>query len=149
MGKYREANYENAIIELMSSNLNYTYLPKNDIKRDYEDPLYIDELLPALKRINKNLPQEAIKDAVNKLRDIENGDLIHKNMIFTDYLQNGVPVKYLKDGEERSNIVYLIDFKNINNNSFVISNQWAFKEFSKKIIDIVILINGLHNLSLY
>ena len=143
MGKYREANYENAIIELMSNNLNYTYLHKNDIKRDYEDSLYIDELLPALKRINKNLPQEAIKDAVNKLRDIENGDLIHKNMIFTDYLQNGVPVKYLKDGEERSNIVYLIDFKNINNNSFVISNQWAFKEFSKKIIDIVILINGL------
>lgn len=30
-----------------------------------------------------------------------------------DYLQNGIPVRYFVDGEERSSIVYLVDYKKI------------------------------------
>lgn len=58
----------------------------------------------------------------------ENGELVQKNAAFMDYLQNGIPVRYFVDGEERSSIVYLVDYKNHDNNSFIIANQWTFIE---------------------
>lgn len=143
VGCCTEQSYENAIIEIMESNLDYTYIHGKDIMRDEDDPLYIDELREALKRINKNLPITAINSAVLKIQNIEGEDLIHKNMRFMDYLQNGLSIKYIHDGEECTSIVYLIDYNNIENNSFIVSNQYTFTEYSTKRADIVILINGL------
>ena len=69
-----------------------------------------------MQRINKSLPMDALAEAVYKLKNIETGMLLQKNMVFMDYLQNGIPVKYFDDGEERSTLVYLVDFKNPSNN---------------------------------
>ena len=60
-----------------------------------------------------------------------------------DYLQNGIPVRYFENGEERSSIVYLIDYKNTENNSFIVANQWTFIENSNKRPDVILFINGL------
>ncbi len=59
------------------------------------------------------------------------------------YLQNGIEVKYFSDGEEHSSIIYIVDYKNPNNNSFIIANQWTFIENSNKSPDIVLFLNGL------
>ena len=37
-----------------------------------------------------------------KLRNFENGELVQKNAEFMEYLQSGIPVRYLEKGEERS-----------------------------------------------
>ncbi len=58
-----------------------------------------------------------------KLKNFENGELVQKNAVFMDYLQNGILVKYFVGGEERSSIVYLADYKNPGNNSFTVANQ--------------------------
>lgn len=60
-----------------------------------------------------------------------------------DYLQNGIPVIYFLGGEEHSSIVYLVDYKNPDNNSFVLVNQWTFIENSKKRPDVILFLNGL------
>ena len=60
-----------------------------------------------------------------------------------DYLQNGIPVRYLVDGEEHSSIVYLVDYKNPDNNSFIIANQWTFIENSNKRPDVILFLNGI------
>lgn len=60
-----------------------------------------------------------------------------------DYLQNGIPVRYFVAGEERSSIVYLVDYKNPDNNSFIIANQWTFIENSNKRPDVILFLNGL------
>ena len=60
-----------------------------------------------------------------------------------DYLQNGIPVRYFVDGEERSSIVYLVDYKNPDNNSFIVANQWTFIENSNKRPDVILFLNGL------
>ena len=49
-----------------------------------------------------------------------------------DYLQNGVPVKYYDKGEERSTLVYLVDFKNPASNEFTVANQWTSLRTPKK-----------------
>ena len=143
MIKYTEANYENSIIELFTNDLEYEHIYGPDIERDFYSPLYEDVLLDSLYRLNRNLPEDAIQDALFKLKNFENGELVQKNAVFMDYLQNGVPVRYFTDGEERSAIVYLVDYKNPDNNSFIIANQWTFIESSNKRPDIILFLNGL------
>ena len=140
---YTEANYENSVIELFRNDLGYEYVYGPDIERDFYNPLYEDVLIDSLYRLNRNLPDDAIQDALFKLKNFENGELVQKNAVFMDYLQNGIPVRYFVDGEERSSIVYLVDYKNPHNNSFIIANQWTFIENSNKRPDVILFLNGL------
>ncbi|MGN1398874.1 MAG: type I restriction endonuclease subunit R [Erysipelotrichaceae bacterium] len=140
---YSEAEYENSIIELFRNDLGYEYVYGPDIERDFYSPLYEEVLLESLLRLNKGLPNDAIGDALYKLKNFENGELVQKNAAFMEYLQNGIPVKYFIDGQERSSIVYLVDYKNPDNNSFIIANQWTFIENSNKRPDVILFLNGL------
>lgn len=140
---YVEANYENAIIDLFQSNMGYDYVYGPDIDRNFSSPLYDDVLEESLRRLNPKAPYDAIQDALLKLRNFENGELVQKNAVFMDYLQNGVPVRYTEKGEERSTIVYLADYENTANNSFIIANQWTIVENAEKRPDVIIFLNGL------
>ena len=140
---YAESNYENAVLQLMNEGLGYSYIYGPDIERDYHSPLYEDILLPVLQRVNPTLPMDAINEAVYKLKNFESGTLLQKNIVFMDYLQNGVPVKYYESGEEHSAIVYLVDFKNPANNDFTVVNQWTIIENSEKRPDVILFVNGL------
>ena len=140
---YTESNYENAILQLFTQNLGYAYVYGPDVQRDYHSPLYEEELLPALEAVNPRLPRQALEDGVYKLRNFDSGSLLQKNMVFTDYLQNGVPVKYLEQGQERSGLMYLVDYRNPENNRFTVINQWTVVENSEKRPDVVLFVNGL------
>lgn len=142
-GLYTEADYENSVIELFRNDLGYEYAYGPDIERDFYSPLYEEVLLDSLYRLNRGLPDDAIQDALFKLKNYENGELVQKNAVFMDYLQNGIPVRYFVDGEERSSIVYLVDYKNPDNNSFIVANQWTFIENSNKRPDVILFLNGL------
>ena len=139
---YTEANYENAVIQLIEQ-LGYTHVYGPDVVRDYTDPLYSEVLEGALIAVNPGVPQAAINEALFKLRNIENGKLEQRNIIFTDYLQNGIEVAYFHNGEQKYERVHLIDYAHIDRNSFIVANQWTFQEHSEKRPDVVIFVNGL------
>ncbi|AOR38559.1 deoxyribonuclease HsdR [Candidatus Melainabacteria bacterium MEL.A1] len=138
-----EAAYENSVIELFQ-HLGYTHVYGPDVEnRDFYSPLYLDILEDSIYRINPNVPKPAIQEALFKIKNFDNGELLQQNKIFMDYLQNGITVRYLENGEQRSTIVYLIDYKNVDNNSFIVANQWTFVENSEKRPDVLLFINGL------
>lgn len=141
-GFYTEADYENSIIELFQ-NMGYRYVYAPDLERDFRSPLYEEELLSALRRLNPKMPEDAITDALFKLKNFENAELVQKNELFMDYLQHGIEVRYFVKGEERSGLVYIADYKNPDNNSFVVANQWTFIENSNKRPDVLLFLNGL------
>ena len=140
---FTEADYENSIIELFRNELGYDYVYGPEVERDFHSPLYEEVLLDALHRLNPALPEDAVQDAWFKLKNFENGELVQKNKVFMDYLQNGVPVRYFEDGEERAALAYLADYKNPANNSFIVANQGTFIENSNKRPDIIVFLNGL------
>lgn len=142
-GLYTEADYENSVIELFRNDLGYEYAYGPDIERDFYSPLYEDVLYDCIERINSDMPISALNEAIFKLKNFENGELVQKNAVFMDYLQNGIPVSYFDDGDERSGIVYLVDYKNPDNNSFIVANQWTFIENSNKRPDVILFLNGL------
>jgi type I restriction enzyme R subunit len=141
-GFYNEASYENSVIELFV-NMGYTHVYGPDIERDFKSPLYDAVLEESIRRINPTLPEGAIEDALYKLRNFENGELVQRNAVFMDYIQNGVQVSYFHDGEQRGDVVYLADYKNLENNSFIVANQWTYIEYSNKRPDIIVFLNGL------
>ena len=139
---YTEADYENSVIELFRE-MEYRYLYGPDVERDFTSPLYDAELEESLRRINPALPYVAIEEALFKLRNFENGELVQKNAIFMDYLQNGIEVSYQEKKETRSGCVYLVDYENPEKNSFIVANQWTFIENSEKRPDVILFLNGL------
>ena len=139
---YTEENYENAILQLFEK-LGYEYVYGPSVERDYSDPLFDSKLRLWLSAVNPNLPIEAIDEAIYKLRNFENNQLEIKNSVFCDYLQNGVEVSYRLNNEQKYDKVNLVDYANIENNSFIVSNQWTFIEHSEKRADIIVFLNGI------
>lgn len=138
-----EEAYENSIIDLFEE-LGYTHVYGPDVEtRDFTSPLYEAVLTNSLHQINPKLPDEAINEALFKLKNFENAELTQKNAVFMDYLQNGITVRYTEKGEPHDTIVYLIDYENPDNNSFIVANQWTFIENSEKRPDVLLFINGL------
>ncbi len=141
---FTEELFEQAVLELLQ-NMGYTHIYAPDMGRtDFSSPLMESTLLDSLVRINKKLPIEAINEAIYKLKNFESGSLVQKNKTFMGYLQNGVEVKYVYNGEERNSIVYLIDYNKADNNTFYAVNQYTYIENSNnRRPDVVLFINGL------
>ena len=68
-GLYTEADYEHSVIELFRDELGYEYVYGPDVARDYTCPFYEAVLVDSLARLNRNLPQDAIQDALLKLKN--------------------------------------------------------------------------------
>ena len=140
---FTEDMFEQAVIELFE-NMGYTHIYAPDMERDYSSPLLDSVLMDSLVKLNKGLPLDAITEAINKLRNFDTGSLLQKNIQFMDYLQNGIPVRYFVKGEERTSIVYLIDYKTVANNSFYVVNQFTYIENgNNRRPDVILFINGL------
>ena len=141
---FTESTFEQAIIALFET-MGYTHIYAPDLNRtDYTRPLLDEHLRDSLVRINRGLPGAAIDEAVGKLNDLDSGSLVQKNRTFTDWLQNGVTVKYVQGGEERSGIVRLVDYDRPENNEFLVVNQYTFVENGNtRRPDVILFINGL------
>lgn len=142
MSIFNEASYEDSIIELFE-NLGYSYVYGPDVERNYCNPMMVEDLRNSLERINSGIPIAAIEEAIYKITNYEAVSLLTKNEVFMDYLQNGVQVSFQDKGEMKSTIVYLVDYDDPSQNSFVVANQWTVTEYETKRLDIVVFLNGL------
>ena len=78
---FTEANYENAIIELLSEQMGYTHLYGPDVEREYSQPLHLDLVRSSLQDINQGKPAEAVEEAIVRITTFEGGALVQKNEI--------------------------------------------------------------------
>ena len=139
---FTEAHFENAILELMHDKLGYDRIYGPDVKRDYTEPLHLEIVRQSLFEINPSLAKEAIDEAIVKIRNIENGSLVQRNEVFTDYMQNGVEVNYFDGKDQCSTRVRLIDYDTPLRNNFTVANQWTVEEKSVRRADIIVFVNG-------
>lgn len=141
---FTEDTFEQAVIELLEG-MGYTHIYAPDMGRaDYSSPLLDSVLQDSLVRINKGLPFDAILEAISKVKNFDSGSQLQKNIQFMDYLQNGIPVRYFVKGEERTSIVYLLDYAKTDNNTFYAVNQYTYTENgNNRRPDIIIFVNGL------
>lgn len=143
MNDYSEDSYEKTLIDLFTTELGYEYRYGPGIDRDYREPLLEYEVRSALRACNPGVSHAALEEAFNKIRHLEIGPLELRNEQFSDYLQNGVRVSYFQNGKTKNALIHLIDYENVDNNSFLIVNQYTVQEFKNKRPDIVLFVNGM------
>jgi len=151
MSRLTESAIEDFAIKLFER-LGYDYIHAPDIAPDgdrpersrYDEVLLTGRLESALKRINPKLPPALLQAGLKEVQRIHSPELLANNEAFHRLLTEGVPVSAHKDGDERGERVWLIDFANPANNEFVVANQFTVIEnHQNKRPDLVLFVNGM------
>ncbi len=141
---FTEKSFENAVIQFFQDKLGYEYIPGSEIDRNsFRDVLFEKQLRNSLTRINPGIQDEAIDAAIFELKNRLSGNLVQQNETFTNYLQNGLTVSIMTNGKVTYPLVKLVDYDNVDNNSFIISNQFTIDGVERKIPDVIVFLNGI------
>ena len=149
--KITESAIEELAIELLEKQ-GYQYVYAPDIAPDsetpernrFEDVLLLERLRTAVGRINPRIPADAREDAIKQIQRLNSPELIANNEAFHRMLTEGIKVSYQKDGADRGDLVWLLDFKDPQNNEFLVSNQFTVIENEEnKRPDVILFVNGL------
>lgn len=141
--KFTENAYEQTLIALFRDELGYAYECGYEVERDYREPFYRADLLVSMRWLNPSLPADAMEQGIKQITNISIGTLEQNNEQFTLWMQNGLEVGYLQDGEERTALMRLIDYERPERNLFKVLNQWRVEEYKNKRCDMVVMVNGL------
>jgi len=120
-------------------------LVERDVEADFKDVILESRLRNALKRLNPDLAEKAIDEAVYKLKSVEHPNLELANKEVWRMLTEGVKVEVENEkGELRGKFVKVFDFENPLNNEFLVVNQFTVQGIEKvRRPDVVVFINGI------
>lgn len=146
-----ENSIEQSLIQILISQwYTYYYWPEispysqNPMRTWFDNVLLETELKNSLKKINPSLPDSVLNDAFSQIQNLGTTDIMTNNEKFHTMLSDGVNVEYFKDGVSKWINVQILDLQNIENNSFIVVNQFIIKENNgEKKLDVVIFINWL------
>src|SRR5688572_30101921 len=160
---FAESTIEQAAIDWLKD-LGYTYAFGPEIafdgespeRGDYQEALLLGRLRDAIARINPNIPAQAHEEALRKVTRLGKPSLLLNNHAFHHMLVNGIEVDYKrssladksKDGRMVSGRVYVVDFEDIENNDWLVVNQYTVEASHQngkvnRRPDVVIFVNGL------
>lgn len=132
--------------------LGYAYASASQIAPDgtapermaNSDVILIERLTAAVERLNPTIPVEARAEAVKQVFIIETPSLVEENRRIHRLLTEGVDVEFVvADGEIKGDKVWLIDFDNVDNNDWLVTNQFTVIEGRhKRRPDLMVFVNG-------
>jgi type I restriction enzyme R subunit len=99
-------------------------------RADYGQVVLTRRLRDAIARINPDVPDEAIEDALRQVTRTDSPSLIINNRAFHRMLTDGVDVSWRADDEERYGKVWLVerDPAKLDDNEFLVTNQFTVIE---------------------
>jgi type I restriction enzyme R subunit len=120
-------------------------IPYGETNRaSFSDVILMHTFTAAVKRLNPLIPESARQPAIKTVLSVFSPQLITTNETFHKYLTEGIPVEVMKDGQQRGERVWLVDFQNPENNTFMAVNQFTVTEHNQnKRPDVILFVNGL------
>ncbi|MCG8410934.1 MAG: HsdR family type I site-specific deoxyribonuclease [Bacteroidales bacterium] len=151
MTRITENTIEQFSIDLLQRlGYNYVYAPtvapdgETPERESYSDVLLLDRLQAAIRRINPKIKPSSRDEAIKEVQRINSPELLANNESFHRLLTEGIKITYNDNGDERGDLVWLIDFKNPKKNDFVVANQFTVIENdNNKRPDIILFVNGI------
>ncbi len=125
---------------------NLSIAPKSNtpLRSSFDEVILKPKLKEAIDRINPQVPATAREDALRQVLSIASSALMSANEEFHRMLSQGIQVSYQKDGAERGELVWLIDFDKSDENEFSVVNQFTIRENNHhRRPDLVLFVNGL------
>jgi len=132
---------EDWVIEkLKKRGWNYVEVEKLE-RLSFDEPLLVEDLKKKILEINRDteLTEEDLNAVVNKLKYAPTDQNGHKEIL--KYLKYGVPIKTEK--ERIVKYIQLFDYKNFQENDFVVTNQFKFVGRENIRLDILLIVNGI------
>ena len=145
--EYTENYFEKYLIELFAQN-GFEFIPSNECNskrnNDLNKYIFTKELFISIEKINNTSLNEEIKKKIyNQLIDlIKISNFFERNKKAFNYLKQGISIEKSKN----EYVSYkLVDFENISNNIFQITNQFHMININSelRIPDVVVYINGI------
>lgn len=144
---FTEDTIEKSLIEV-AKKVGWEYVPADSIPRDMQDVLVGSWLKDAILRLNEGVTPSQAEEVIYRLRSavqaVQPHDLVTANERFKELIFEKNSYPFGKDGDNIP--IAFFDYKNMQNNHCVITNQWMYPKSSTqggKRLDIVLLINGI------
>jgi type I restriction enzyme, R subunit len=131
---------EKPLVEFLES-LGWSYVESDLIVRDYDDAFDRERLSDALFKLNHGvlISPSDVDRVIDFLRRLPND--VRGNKQFFQWLKNEESIG-LRAGEHNQSI-NLIDYENLENNTYTVTTQYKFQGYANIRPDIVLLINGI------
>ena len=116
----------------------------NSERDDFRKVILEERLSSALKRINPDIPDKTINNSVTQILNPNIPVLFNCNRDIHNWITKGLKVTYMKNDQEIGHQLKLIDFDNIDNNDWLVVNQFEVKGDKRlRRPDAVVFVNGL------
>ena len=130
---------ENHVIKFISTSLGYEYIKPEDFSllRELENQfLLVPHLSEAIKGINDISDDTEVQSVIREIKKIDT------NEGFLKLLRDGVNIKDTTTGKMRDYAI--VDYENLENNHFVVTNQFYFEGNLENIRpDVMVFLNGI------
>lgn len=143
-----QADYLDSHLTLHITNLKWRFIAAEELPRQHSDVLVESMVHDTLIRLNPEIEAQPDRsdEVLYRLRiillSVQSEGLVRANEMFAEWLMGEKSMPFGERGEHTP--VRLIDFENLSNNDYVVTNQWIYpvKEGGRR-FDIVILVNGI------
>lgn len=109
----------------------------------YAEVVLIGRLDAALRRLNPELPEEAIFDAVRRIANYSGTSLIESNRELYHWIRDGVPVDVEIDGRTQRRKAQVVHWTDPTQNDWLVVNQYTVRGKKTDRPDLVVFLNGL------
>lgn len=140
-----ESDIEKFVIELLQKQ-GFSYVSSEELAGEREkldEVVLIDRLRRAVEELNPDLSEAVREQAIKAVLDLHKPSMIDNNEDFHRMLVEGVSVEVMEGGYRRGKVVRLVDFSDLGNNDFVVTNQFSVHGVRERRPDVVLFVNGL------
>lgn len=137
---------ENRIItQLQALGYEFIHGPSLDSEREtLREIVLADRLANAIQRLNSWVDDNNLRKVIRHVTHVEASSLIEANELIHNDLVNYISIEQDLGKGKKNQTVKLIDFENIENNEFLVVDQFRVSGASDNIIpDLVVFVNGL------
>ena len=144
---FSEATVVEALLLERLTSMGWSYAYGPNLERATTDALVESEVVSALVRLNPEIAEEPARadEVIYKLRAVIQGvvgdGLVAANEKFTSWLRGEQTMPFGPNGQHTT--IRLVDFDDLANNRFVVSNQVTFDLGPEKRFDLVGFVNGI------
>lgn len=140
------------ITHILTRELGWREVKAVDLNRSIRDVFLLDELTAALQRLNPDIAAQPSRadEVMHRLRaillSVQSDGLIRANQMMCDWLHNDLTMPFgTGPGRNHQHVpVRLIDYDNLENNSFIVAEEVTFKPATiEKRFDHVLFVNGI------
>ena len=116
----------------------------NSERDDFRQVILEERLRSALIKINTDIPNQTIQNSIPQILNPNIPGLLNCNREMHKWITKGLKVTFMEDNQEVGRQLRLIDFENIDNNDWLVVNQFEIQGDQRlRRPDVLVFVNGL------